>query len=193
MQPHVAHEVVFVESRSRACDAGFAHRGREHEVAGVRVAHGALHRGEVRAEAVVRPLVETDLPHRRPLVVQRVEVEHVRIAARRAPEPHVRRIVDVVEDTRSRVDAAMDRVVPEIRDHLAVAELRIGAVVLVAGNPRIRQQRAVRDQVHGAGALFASHATPIRRALPKGVAERRLEKDRLRRRRAARGQDYREG
>src|SRR5258705_5904266 len=117
MQPHVAHEIVGIESRPGPGDAGAPHRGREHEIAGLIVAHGALHRREVRAEAIVRPFVETDLPHGGAFAEQDAEVRLVRVTAGRAPEPYIGRIIDVMEDSGAAVDTAVYGVVPEVRNH----------------------------------------------------------------------------
>src|SRR5438067_437115 len=114
MQPHVAHEVVGIESRPGPGDAGAPHRGREHQVAGLIVAHGSLHGREVRAEAIVRPFVETNLSHGGALAEQHAEVRLVRVTAWRAPEAYIGRIIDVMEDAGAAVDAAVNRVVPEV-------------------------------------------------------------------------------
>src|SRR5512141_1458751 len=99
MQPYVTHEIVVLESRPGPRDAWFAHRRRQYEISRLRVTHGSLHGREVRAEAVARPFVETDLAYGRTFIVQCVEIEHVGVLSRSAAEPHIRRIVHFVEHT----------------------------------------------------------------------------------------------
>ena len=66
-----------------------------------------------------------------------------------------------MEDSGAAVDAAVNGVVPEVRNHLVVPVRRVRAVILVPGNPRIGEQRTVRNEMHAARTFFAPDAAAI--------------------------------
>jgi len=189
VQPHVPDEIVGGKSRSCPRHARLAHCRRQHQVTGLLVADQALHRGEVCAEAVVRPRVEADLTDCRTFAEQHLEVGWIRIVSRRSPEAKVRGIVDVVKHCGTREDAPVHTVVPEVRGNAPIA----AAVIVVPGEPRIGKRRAVSDHVNGPRSILASLATSVGRVLAEpadarlgcglaqGFGKRCIEEQRLRR------------
>src|SRR5262245_50110157 len=183
----MSDQIIRRKPRSGTRQSRLPHRGGKHQITGLLVADHALHRGEVRTEAVVRPRVEADLTDGRSLAERQLEVGWIRVVPGRSSKPKVRGIVDVVKHGGARVDAPVYAVVPEVRDGRPVA----AAVIVMGGEPRIGERRAVCDEVNAPRPIFATVAASIRRmlaqpghtrlddGLAQSVGECRIEEQRL--------------
>jgi hypothetical protein len=111
----------------------------------------------------VAPAREADVSDRGAGFELQVEIGSVRIDARRAPQPEIRRIGYFVKHERTGEEPAMHGVVPEIGDRGVVSVGTAVALVIVTRQPIGGEPRTVERQVSHARTLFTSIARSIGR------------------------------